>query len=158
MGRGGQRTNDWFATPDSETGEVGLRFECSLCGNCCTGSPGYVLVSDAEIDRMALRLGLSDADFRDRFTHQIREGTSLREVKTEFGHDCVFLDRTTIPGKAICGVYEDRPDQCQTWPFWKSNLKNHRAWFIAGRSCPGIDQGTLIPPEQIRILRDRTDS
>jgi len=158
MLRGATRTSDWFAKPDPDTGEVGLRFDCSMCGNCCTGAPGYVLVSDAEVERMAQRLGCSDADFRERYTHQIREGCSLTEIKTEFGHDCVFLDRTTIPGKAICRVYEDRPDQCQTWPFWKSNLKNRRSWAIAGRSCPGIDHGALIPPEQIRISRDRTDS
>lgn len=158
MPRGATCTTDWFDKPDPDTGELGLRFECSMCGNCCTGSPGYVLVSDAEVDRLARRLGLSDADFRSRYTHQTREGVSLTELKTDFGLDCVFLDRTTIPGKAICGVYEDRPDQCQTWPFWKSTLKNRRSWVIAGRSCPGIDRGELIPSEQIRISRDRTDA
>ena len=31
----------------------GLAFTCTQCGNCCTGGPGYVWLSDAEIDRFA---------------------------------------------------------------------------------------------------------
>ena len=45
---------------------------------------------------------------------------SLKEVwnpKVQ-GHDCVFLDRTYLPGKAICSLYAARPTQCRTWPFW----------------------------------------
>lgn len=152
------RGREWFDTPDPDTGESGLRFGCSLCGNCCTGAPGYVLVSEAEIARLARRLAITPERFCELYTHQIRQGISLTERATAFGMDCVFLDRDAIPGKAVCSVYEDRPDQCQTWPFWKSNLKNRRAWAVAGRSCPGMDQGTLIPPEQIRIQRDRTDA
>ena len=31
----------------------GLSFTCTQCGNCCTGGPGYVWISDMEIDRLA---------------------------------------------------------------------------------------------------------
>ena len=39
--------------------EQGLRFTCTTCGNCCTGGPGYVWVTDEEVDRLAAHLGLS---------------------------------------------------------------------------------------------------
>ena len=34
----------------------GLRFECSQCGDCCTGEPGYVWVDEAEITAMAVEM------------------------------------------------------------------------------------------------------
>ena len=37
----------------------GLRFECSQCGDCCTGAEGYVWVNQAEIDAMAARMRIT---------------------------------------------------------------------------------------------------
>ncbi len=125
-----------------------------MCGNCCSGPPGYVLVSDEELARLAARFRLTTAEFEARYCHRAEEGRSLNEVNSSFGRDCVFLDRHTIPGKAICGVYEDRPLQCKTWPFWPSVVKSPSTWAGSKRTCPGIDHGKLIPVEQIRIQRD----
>lgn len=152
--------SEWFDEPDpariGHPHERGLRFSCTMCGNCCTGPPGYVLVSDDEIRALAQRLGMGEQDFRDRYTHRTSRGVSLTERETEFGFDCVFLDRTSVPGRAVCGVYEDRPMQCRTWPFWPENLRSREAWRRAARTCPGINQGTLVPVEAIRIRRART--
>lgn len=148
---------EWFDEPDSETGRAGLRFQCTMCGNCCSGPEGYVLFTDEEAAAMAARLGLSADEFLKKYTRKTPAGRSLREVPSPFGLDCVFLDRKTIPGKAICSVYEDRPMQCRTWPFWPSLVQSRRNWTAAKRTCPGIDRGKLIPPERIRILRDTVD-
>jgi Fe-S-cluster containining protein len=61
-----------------------------------------------------------------------------------------------MPGKALCKVYRSRPSQCRTWPFWPDNLESRRAWVMAKKHapCPGMDQGKLVPIEQIRIQRD----
>ncbi|HLO41703.1 MAG TPA: YkgJ family cysteine cluster protein [Phycisphaerales bacterium] len=148
---------EWFDKPDPRTGEVGLRFKCTMCGNCCTGPEGYVLVSDAEIEALARRFDLSVEEFTERYTHMTPPGRSLTERLTDHGHDCVFLDREKFPGKAVCGVYEDRPAQCRTWPFWKSLLSSRRAWELAKRRCPGMDTGNAYTPVQIRIMRDVVD-
>ncbi len=145
---------EWFEKPDPRTGDVGLRFKCTMCGNCCTGPEGYVLVSDAEIAGLAKRFGMSDGEFRDRYTHMTPPGRSLIEKATEYGRDCIFLDRDKIPGKAVCGVYEDRPAQCRTWPFWKSVLVSRRSWELFKRRCPGMDHGKLYTPVQITVMRD----
>lgn len=128
-----------------------------MCGNCCTGPEGYVLISEGEAQGLAARLGLSHADFLERYTHKTSQGRSLKERRTEFGYDCIFLDREKIPGKAVCGVYEDRPAQCRTWPFWKSNLTSRGAWERAKRTCPGMDKGKLYTVQQIRVQRDVID-
>lgn len=147
---------EWFDQPD-DTGQPGLRFACTMCGNCCTGPEGYVLFTDAEAVALAARLGLSVAEFIDRYTHETRRGRSLNEKPAEFGADCVFLDREKVPGKAVCGVYEDRPAQCRTWPFWKSNLGGRWAWERAKRTCPGMDTGPRFTPLHIRTTRDIVD-
>lgn len=145
---------EWFAGPDSHTGEDGLRFKCTLCGRCCTGPEGYVLVSDAEVDAFAARLGLTPNQFIESYTRITREGRSLTEKDSPHGRDCIFLDRQSIPGRAVCGVYEDRPAQCRTWPFWPSNLQSQRNWSRAAAICPGIGTGPRFTPAQIRIQRD----
>lgn len=150
-------SRDWFDAKDPTGRGPGLRFQCTCCGNCCTGPEGYVLFTADEADRLASRLKISREEFLRDYTHGTNLGRSLKERKTEFGYDCIFLDRDKIPGKAVCGVYEDRPAQCRTWPFWKSIVKTENTWRLAARKCPGIDKGKLIPPDQIRILRDKVD-
>jgi len=125
-----------------------------MCGNCCSGPEGYVLVSDAECVALAARIGLAIEEFQTRYTHLMAHGRSLIEKVSHAGNDCVFLDRESIPGKAICGVYEDRPGQCRTWPFWPSVVSTRAAWERAKRICPGMDKGTLVPVEEVRIRRD----
>ena len=137
--------------------EDGLAFQCTMCGNCCTGPEGYVLVSDEDVRAISTRLGMNEQAFLDSYTRDTHKGRSLTETRTEFGLDCVFLDRAKIPGKAVCGIYEDRPQQCRTWPFWTSNLKSAKTWRVAGRTCPGLNRGRVYPIEQIRILRDRVE-
>lgn len=147
---------DWFEDPDAVSGTPGLRFRCTMCGNCCTGPEGYVHLSDEEISSLAARFHISSAEFLRDYTRDTIFGRSLKERATAHGLDCIFLDRETIPGKAVCGVYEDRPEQCRTWPFWPSIVASRHTWTQAKRTCPGIDTGPVIPPDQIRIQRDRT--
>ncbi len=140
----------------------GLAFECTMCGNCCTGPEGYVWFSRDEGRRMAEAIGVSEGDFYRDYARRVGNRWSLRETVIEKDgeslHDCVFLDRTTSPGKAMCRVYMARPTQCRTWPFWPENLTSRRAWVGAKSRapCPGMGSGTLIPIERIRVLRDQT--
>lgn len=159
----GRGDTEWFdrrgpraGSRDAEGGDEGLRFACTLCGRCCSGAPGYVSFTEAEAEAIAARLGLTIQAFMERYTQMTSAGLSLTEKVTEHGLDCVFLDRETVPGKAVCGIYEDRPMQCRTWPFWGSVVGTEHAWRRAGADCPGIDRGQrVIPPEEIRIQRAR---
>jgi uncharacterized protein len=145
---GALSASEWYAE--------GLAFGCTQCGNCCTGPPGAVWFNDAEAQAMATERGLSESAFRDRYARKIDGRWSLNEIKTEHGYDCVFLDRVTIPGKAICGMYKSRPQQCRTWPFWPEILASKRSWESYRRQtpCPGMGTGKMVPIESIRIQRD----
>ncbi len=120
---------------------AGLRFRCTQCGDCCTGAPGYVWVSDAEIAAIAKFLGEPLEQVIALRTHVASRGRSLRE---KANGDCVFYDK-----QSGCTIYEARPGQCRTWPFWDSNLKSPSAWQRTCEVCPGSGQGDLIPVEEI---------
>ncbi|MCC6492204.1 MAG: YkgJ family cysteine cluster protein [Pirellulales bacterium] len=119
----------------------GLQFTCTGCGDCCTGAPGYVWVNAQEIEALAARLALPVEVFEKKYVRQIGVRRSLAERKN---YDCVFLD-----DQRRCTVYEDRPRQCRTWPFWDSNLKTPAAWEAACAACPGSGQGQLYTLEAI---------
>ena len=124
----------------------GLQFSCSGCGDCCTGSPGYVWVNQAEIDAIAVRVGLSTEEFEDHYTRKIGARRSLKELSNG---DCVFFDHDT----RHCEVYDLRPRQCRTWPFWDSNLKSPEAWAETCEDCPGSGQGKLYQLDEIEERR-----
>ena len=143
------------STPQEPWYAPGLSFACTQCGNCCTGPSGYVWFDDDEARAMAEHLGVSEAEFRQRYAHKIFGRWSLNEVKVKRGqYDCVFLKRDDA-GKALCSIYSVRPTQCRTWPFWPGNLSSPAAWERAGRTCPGMQQGgSFYPVEKIRIIRE----
>lgn len=128
---------------------AGLRFECTQCGNCCSGPPGYVWVTKQEIARIAAFLGREDKRLDNK--HLRREGFRHSLTEKPDG-DCVFLKRQD--GKALCSIYPVRPHQCRTWPFWNANLKTPDAWNEAHcTTCPGMNQGKHYPLVQIEQIR-----
>ena len=125
----------------------GLRFKCTQCGDCCTGAPGYVWVNQAEVEGIAAELGESDVDaFEAEYVRKIGIRRSLREFPNG---DCVFFDSQ----KRKCTVYNARPRQCRTWPFWDSNLRSPEAWDDTCDVCPGSGKGKLYQLEHIELQR-----
>jgi Fe-S-cluster containining protein len=120
----------------------GLRFECIGCGRCCTGEPGYVYVTQPEIEVLAEAIGLEASEFREAYVRRVGHRASLLEMPNG---DCVFFDNQS----RRCRVYEARPRQCRTWPFWASNLETAVEWQRTCRVCPGAGRGPLVSVEQI---------
>ena len=120
----------------------GLRFKCTGCGDCCTGAPGYVWVNQEEIEAMAARLEVAVEQFEAQYVRYVGIRRSLIEYSNG---DCVFFDNRSRK----CQVYEQRPRQCRTWPFWKSNLSSPEAWQETCRVCPGSGKGKLYELEVI---------
>ena len=125
----------------------GLKFECTQCGNCCTGAPGFVWVNDAEIAALAAEIGMENVDkFEQKYVRKVGARRSLKEFSNG---DCVFFD-----GEARkCTVYGARPRQCRTWPFWNSNIETPEDWEATCESCPGSGKGKLYSIEHIEAQR-----
>jgi len=124
----------------------GLKFTCTGCGNCCTGAPGFVWVNKQEITQLAQLLGLDVDEFQELYVRRVGVRRSLREFSNG---DCVFFD----PIDRRCTVYEARPRQCRTWPFWSSNLKSAETWEETCQECPGSGTGKLYDLEEIERQR-----
>jgi Fe-S-cluster containining protein len=147
----------------------GLRFTCTCCGNCCTGGPGFVWISEEEICRLAAHLKLTPQQTVERYCRKINGRFSLKESRSLSGnYDCVFLKEIKPPrtsrraqvivqARRVCGIYEARPLQCRTWPFWPENLESPADWKSKTRMCPGMNTGKHFPLEKIETLRDAKD-
>jgi Fe-S-cluster containining protein len=120
----------------------GLRFQCTQCGDCCTGAPGFVWVNKEEIAALAQQVGMPVAEFEAKYVRTVGIRKSL--VEYENG-DCVFFDGVARK----CTVYEARPRQCRTWPFWESNVQTEESWQQTCEACPGSGKGQIYPVEHI---------
>lgn len=129
----------------------GLRFECTGCGQCCTGAPGYIWVDEDAITAIATYLKLSVNEFAQRFLRRVKGRYSLLEMPKTF--DCVFLKDKK------CQIYPVRPQQCRTFPWWPQHLTSEQEWKEAARRCEGIHgEAPLVPKETIdqqRSIQER---
>lgn len=112
----------------------GLRFKCTECGKCCTGAPGYVWVTVDEIIEMAKLLNISVDLFSKKYIRQRNNRFALIEKKGYIGEsECIFLKDKK------CQIYQARPKQCRTYPWWKENLNTEESWKLAAEQCEGIN-------------------
>ncbi len=106
--------------------------KCQECGgHCCTGESGYIYVFKDEILDIAKFLKVDIEIFMSKYLFRHNGRYSLKETKIDNSYDCIFYNRA-ING---CAVYDVRPNQCKTFPFW-SYFKNKIE--ILKLECPGI--------------------
>ena len=115
-------SGDWF--------EPGLPFQCTGCGDCCTGEPGAVWLDDADVLRLATHLGLGVAEFEQKHVRLVGGQRSLYE---HFNGDCEFFDGETRG----CRVYDGRPTQCRNYPWWPHLIASKEAWQGVCEACEG---------------------
>lgn len=133
--------------------EDGLSFSCTRCSNCCRHDPGYVFLSEADLNNLARNLKL-DTDKVIRFyCREVEIGGFTRlSLKERRNFDCIFWNNHG------CIVYEARPFQCKSYPFWSAHLDSRESWNALSDQCPGINQGELHSKEKIEnwlSLRNR---
>lgn len=95
---------------------------------------------------MAAHLKLRTSDFTRKYCETTDGFYHLKEFQAR--GECLFLkDRA-------CTVYEGRPTQCRTWPFWPENM-GAKSWDLEVASyCPGAGKGELISAETIQAALD----
>jgi len=111
-------------------------FDTSACqdcgGKCCIGESGYIFLSKTEIFKIAEHLNLSVNDFGIKYLFKKGYKYSIKEIEQEDGtFECIFFDKA-ING---CKIYQVRPSQCITFPFWeyyKTRVDELK------EECPGI--------------------
>ena len=100
-------------------------FVCRRCGACCRIKDGIVRVSDAEIVRIAVFLGMEEQDFIDRETEIAPDRRGLI-LKSRPDGACAWLSEDNL-----CRINPVKPDKCRTFPREWTNDDSHRI-------CPGL--------------------
>jgi uncharacterized protein len=127
----------------------GLCFECAQCGHCCSGpGEGYIWVTGEEAQRIARHLGVSDGELRQKYLKRV--GWRMSIIEEDSSKDCIFLH--THNGVRRCAIYDVRPTQCRTWPFWKQNVEGPASWDAAAERCRGMNRGRQYSQHEIRRL------
>lgn len=123
--------------------EKGVKFKCTQCGKCCSGSPGYVWLTEKDIEMLCNHLKMDRATFLKKYTRLVNNRLSLTEIGSHY--DCVFFKNKQ------CTVYGARPKQCRQFPFWKSIMKSEMAWDDTKDYCEGINhpEGKFYTKEDI---------
>jgi Fe-S-cluster containining protein len=105
---------------------------CNSCeGRCCTGESGYIYVTKEEIEKISELLKLNIKDFVAEYLFKKGYKYSIKELRYNDSYECVFYDRKSNG----CGIYDARPNQCKTFPFWdyyKTRITQLKL------ECPGI--------------------
>jgi Fe-S-cluster containining protein len=83
-------------------------------------------------------------EFIGQYCRRIAFGAVQRLSLTEKPNlDCVFWRDEG------CSVYEARPLQCRSFPFWSSCLSSKEQWEQAASHCIGIGKGRLHDRKEI---------
>ena len=95
--------------------------KCASCGGkCCVGESGYIWINEKERANLSKFLGLDIKEFERIFLYKVGNKFSIKEKPYENGFACVFFDEKN----KNCGVYEFRPSQCRSFPFWEHFKEN----------------------------------
>lgn len=139
------RSSDWYKN--------GIQFQCQGSGKCCTshGEYGFVFVTIEDRRRFAKHLKISTQSFTKKYCSKFKGAYHLNEDPKN--PDCMFLENKK------CSVYEARPTQCRTWPFWPE-VMNAKTWKKEVMSfCPGIGKGPTHSLAKIeRNLKEQESS
>ena len=133
------RLNSFFAD--------GMRFQCiEGCVRCCK-IPGKVFVGEDEIPRMAEFFGMTEEEVKSK--HLKHFWGDIFELNYPEDKPCVFL------GETGCLIYEARPTQCRTFPFWPDSISSPESWAHVVSLCPGVGNGKLYSPEEMERIADQ---
>ncbi len=107
--------------------------KCATCeGNCCIGKSGYIWINKEEISVLSNYLKITKEECFNRYLY--KEGYKFSIKEKALGNNnfaCIFFNLD----KKQCSIYDARPVQCRTFPFWeyfKSNVKEVK------EECPAI--------------------
>lgn len=116
----------------------GLRFECTRCSVCCRHAPGYVFLTEEDLENISKAKNASRPEVLEKYCRRVSLGIADRiSLKEKSNFDCIFWSESG------CEIYEDRPLQCRSYPFWAAIVDSRESWEREAGSCPGINNGKL---------------
>ena len=135
----------------------GLKFSCARCSYCCRHESGYVFLSVKDSLLLCSALNIDYQNFVSRYCRWIDSayGKKKLSLKEKANYDCIFWESD---GKEGCSVYNARPLQCRSFPFWSSILASPLAWKNASNDCPGMNKGEVHSEKVINKWLSESES
>ena len=126
----------------------GVRFECQGSGQCCVsrGQYGYVYLTLEDRQNMGRLMKITTSKFTRTYCAKT---DGVYHVKDGPTPDCRFLKNNR------CEVYQARPMQCRTWPFWPEVMAPKSWAKEVAAFCPGVGKGKLVDAKTIRDTLDK---
>ena len=59
-------------------------------------------------------------------------------MQEKSNYDCIFWQNGVG-----CSIYNARPLQCRSYPFWPAIMDSKESWDEEATNCPGMNQGEL---------------
>ncbi len=108
---------------------------CESCaGNCCIGESGYIWINKQEINDLAKYLNIGVEELKEKCLFKVGYKYSIKEIELDKNNfACCFFNLA----KKQCMIYEVRPTQCRTFPFWDYFKTNENEVY---EECPGIEK------------------
>lgn len=101
------------------------------------------------------KLGIDSGLFLKKYARWIPRVKKWSLIEKTVGEEfhCIFLESDNK-----CGIYDVRPTQCRTYPYWPGVMESSKTWNEEKPMCEGIDNETapVCPAETItRILEEQ---
>ena len=108
------------------TDEVWAQIDCTKCANCCRTL--QVVVDRTDIQRLAMRLGMTPAQFTRKY---VKTGEDRTQYFAQ--SPCSFLGEDNR-----CTVYDDRPKACRDFPYLHAKHFTSRTFMMIANcaTCP----------------------
>ncbi len=153
----------------------GLRFSCTLCGDCCTGNQ-VVRLCGGDLELLAGYLGLSVVgELRGRGVHLVRESVGgdrwVWRPRIRFRskplRQCPFLvnDLTQATYRGLCSLHpHHKPLVCTLSPLAREVEETpagvQERWSVVPPvgGCPGFGKGEPLPVRAPAALKGRLDA
>lgn len=124
--------------------EKGLEFQCKQCSWCCGNGPGVVYLSLEDLARLCEFSKTNYVDFIKKYCRWVMytDGNEVLALQEDKQYRCILW-------KDGCSMYDARPVQCSTYPWWDWLCGSKEMWQECGKTCPGIGSQKMWTKEQI---------
>jgi Fe-S-cluster containining protein len=103
-----------------------------------------VFLSENDLEKLIAQLKMDRNAFIKKFCRWVTDvnGKKVLSLREKSNKDCILWD-------SECTVYNTRPLQCRSFPFWKSIVSSAGAWAVAASGCPGMNYGKMHSQKEI---------
>ncbi len=108
---------------------------CASCnGQCCRGAQGYVWLTQDNIEAIATAKNITVNELAQSAIRRVGTRYSLQECYQDDEYLCCFLDAES----GQCQIYNERPEQCRSYPFWPAYAEDSENLIKLVEYCPGV--------------------